>query len=476
VWNVLWPTHISNKLIIIRDFIFSRADLSYQRKQNLFFFYFLFLLQIYQIKVNISYFLCCVSDTMTEIEVPQFFVCPISLLMMKDPVTTVTGITYDRESIEHWLLKAKHCTCPITKQPLPRNSEFLTPNHTLRRLIQAWCSANEANGVDQIPTPKSPLSNANVEKLVKDLEVPSRFQNAMEKLHKLAVESERNRRCMASAGVAEAMVHVIAKSFTQDKTTPCVEEALRILRLLWSSANAVDNNYMKRLLGQNFDFLNSLTRVLQLQTKNKVKVINEAMAILKLTIEAEDSTPLGNLGVEFFRMVVNVMKNREVSLQAMKSALFVLIETCPLGRNRRKIVEAGAVEELVELALENPEKNLTELVFILLAHLCSCADGRDQFLQHAAGIAVVSKRILRVSPTTDDRALHIFSSISKFSASNEVVQEMLRVGAVSKLCMVLQADCASYLKEKARGVLRLHSKTWNDSPCIQVYLLTRFQR
>nr|ACU20925.1 unknown [Glycine max] len=418
------------------------------------------------------------SDIMTEIETPQFFLCPISLQIMKDPVTTVTGITYDREGIEQWLLKAKDCTCPITKQRLPRSTEFLTPNHTLRRLIQAWCSANEANGVDQIPTPKSPLSIANVEKLVKDLEVSSRFQRALEKLHDLAIENGRNRRCMASAGVAEAMVHVITKSFIQgNKTTSCVEEALRILGLLWSSANnMVDNDNMKRMVGENFDFLNSLTWVLQLQTKNNVKVINEAMPILKLTIEAKDSTPLGNLKLEFFKVVVSVMKNRELTQQAVKSALHVLIETCPLGRNRMKIVEAGAVVELIELALEKPEKNMTELIFILLAHLCSCADGREQFLQHAAGIAVVSKRILRVSPTTDDRALHIFSLVSKFSASNEVVQEMLRVGAVSKLCMVLQADCASYLKEKARGVLRLHSKTWNNSPCIQVYLLTRFHR
>ncbi|CAJ1956225.1 unnamed protein product [Sphenostylis stenocarpa] len=351
---------------------------------------------------------------MTEVEIPQFFACPISLQIMKDPVTTVTGITYDRESIEHWLLKAKDCRCPITKQPLPRNSEFLTPNHTLRRLIQAWCSANEANGVDKIPTPKSPLSNANVEKFVKDLEIPRRFQNAMMKLHNLAVENERNIRCMASAGVAEAMVHVITNRFRQDKTASCVEEALRILRLLWSSANVVEKNHMKSLVGQNCDFLNSLTWVLQLQSKNNVKVINEAMPILKLTIEAKDSTPLGSLRLEFFRVIVSVMKNRELSQQAIKSALHVLIETCPFGRNRTKIVEAGAVEELIELALEKPEKNLTELVFILLAHLCSCADGREQFLQHAAGIAVVSKRILRVSPTIDDRALHIFSLISKF--------------------------------------------------------------
>ncbi|KAK7272259.1 hypothetical protein RJT34_28742 [Clitoria ternatea] len=414
---------------------------------------------------------------MAEIEIPHFFACPISLQIMKDPVTTVTGITYDRESIEHWLLKAKNCTCPVTKQPLQRNSEFLTPNHTLRRLIQSWCSANAANGIDQIPTPKSPLSKTHIEKLLKDLEASRSFETALENIDALATESERNRRCMASAGVTEAMVRVIQKISKQGKTTSCIELVLRILRLLWSLNNTVENNndnIMKSLVGESFDFINSLTWVLQ---NNDVKTINEAMPILKLAIEVQDSTALGSLKLEFFRVIVaSVIKNRALSQSAIKSAMHVLIETCPLGRNRMKIVEAGAVIELVELALEKQEKSVTEGIFVLLAHLCSCADGREQFLQHAAGIALLSKRTLRVSPTTDDRALHIFSMISKFSASNEVVQEMLRVGAVSKLCMVLQADCASYLKDKARGVLRLHSKAWNNSPCIQVYLLTRFQR
>jgi hypothetical protein len=71
---------------------------------------------------------------MDDIEVPYYFICPISLQIMKDPVTAITGITYDRESIEHWLFISKNTTCPVTKQPLPRDSG-LTPNHTLRRLI-----------------------------------------------------------------------------------------------------------------------------------------------------------------------------------------------------------------------------------------------------------------------------------------------------------------------------------------------------
>jgi hypothetical protein len=97
---------------------------------------------------------------MNEIEIPPYFLCPISFQIMKDLVSTVIGITYDRESIEKWLIKAKNCVCPLTHQPLPRNTKYLTPNHTLQRLIIAWISSNEAKGVDddQISSPKSPIN------------------------------------------------------------------------------------------------------------------------------------------------------------------------------------------------------------------------------------------------------------------------------------------------------------------------------
>lgn len=37
---------------------------------------------------------------LSELIVPNHFRCPISLELMKDPVTLSTGITYDRETIE----------------------------------------------------------------------------------------------------------------------------------------------------------------------------------------------------------------------------------------------------------------------------------------------------------------------------------------------------------------------------------------
>ncbi|KAH7838383.1 hypothetical protein Vadar_025691 [Vaccinium darrowii] len=390
---------------------------------------------------------------------------------MKDPVTTVSGITYDRESIEHWLSTAKGTTCPVTKQPLPGDSD-LTPNHTLRRLIQSWCVLNASNGVDRIPTPKSPIHKSHIIKLIRNLNIPEFHTQALKKMKDIAEESEKSRVCMVEAGAMKAMIFLIIRCFKEGKSDS-LEESLKILHLIWTPT--VD---AKEMVKENVDLIESILWVLSLDREEKgnhVCVKTNALLVLKKVAEVLSSTLLERLKLNFFNVIVTVVREN-ISLQATKAALHVLINVCPWGRNRFKIVEVGAVFELIELELNKPEKSVTELIFCLLAHLCACADGRAQFLKHAGSIAMVAKRILRVSPVVDDKAIHILSLVARFSGTNEVVMEMLRVGAVSKLCMVLQADSEKYLKRKAKEVLRLHSKFWNNSPCIAVYLLTKDPR
>ncbi|KAL1294272.1 hypothetical protein HN51_054994 [Arachis hypogaea] len=107
-----------------------------------------------------------------EIDVPPFFLCPISLEIMKDPVTVSAGITYDRESIETWLFFGKNKSCSVTKQQLS-SSDFsdLTPNHTFRRSIQSWCTINAFYGIERIPTSKAPVNKNKISKLLKDEDI-----------------------------------------------------------------------------------------------------------------------------------------------------------------------------------------------------------------------------------------------------------------------------------------------------------------
>ena len=66
-------------------------------------------------------------------------ICPITQEVMNDPVICADGHSYERASVEMWLLS--HNTSPATNVPLAHTN--LVPNHALRNLIY------EARGLRQ---------------------------------------------------------------------------------------------------------------------------------------------------------------------------------------------------------------------------------------------------------------------------------------------------------------------------------------
>ncbi|CAK8544153.1 unnamed protein product [Lathyrus sativus] len=412
-----------------------------------------------------------------EIDVPTYFLCPISLEIMKDPVTVSTGITYDRESIEKWLFSKKNKTCPITKQQLSDYTD-LTPNHTLRRLIQAWCTLNASQGIERIPTPKPPINKIQIAKLIKEASHSNlNIQiKSLKKLKSFASGSETNKRCMEDAGAVEFLASIVinnscnidsASLLVSETNVNPVDEALSILHNLHVSEAGLKN----LLAFKNCEFIESLTKVMQ---KGFFESRAYAVFLLKSMSEVAEQVQLLHQKTELFVELVQVLKD-QISQKVSKAALQTLIHLCPCGRNRIKGVEAGTVPVLIELLLENcKDRKPNEMMLVLLECLCQCAEGRAELLRHGAGMAVVSKKILRVSSVANDRAVRILLSVSRFSATHNVVQEMLKLGVVAKLCLVLQVDCGSKTKEKAREILKMHARVWRDSPCIPSNLLSSY--
>ncbi|KAJ7953636.1 RING-type E3 ubiquitin transferase, partial [Quillaja saponaria] len=77
---------------------------------------------------------------------PYDFRCPISLELMSEPVTILSGHTYDRSSILKWF-KGGNVNCPKTGQRL--NNTKWVPNLVLQRLIQQYCSEKGISIADQ---------------------------------------------------------------------------------------------------------------------------------------------------------------------------------------------------------------------------------------------------------------------------------------------------------------------------------------
>ncbi|XP_015087175.1 E3 ubiquitin-protein ligase PUB23-like [Solanum pennellii] len=424
---------------------------------------------------------------MEDVEVPNYFLCPISMQLMRDPVTTSTGITYDRVNIEKWLFKCKNTTCPITKQELLTMD--LTPNHTLRRVIQSWCIMNSSHGVERIPSPKPQVTKSYVLKLLKQAMQSQEMQlSCLRSLKSIAHASESNKKCLESCEVVDFLASIVMRkevAFIQDSvlscdnsqtplvleyiTTKASDEALDILFHL----NLSDETLKKFVSKDNGDelFLDSLLYFLKC---GNCQSRDYAIMLLKSAFNVADPCQLIGVKKEYFKEILLFLNYKLISQQATKASLKLLVELCPWGRNRIKAIEVGAISTLIELLLDTIERRSCELILTILHQLCSCAEGRAELLNHGAGIAIVSKKILRVSQVASDRGVRILCSISKFSATCKVLQEMLQVGVVSKLCLVIQVDSCSKTKEKAKEILRLHSRVWRDSSCLPPHLLSSY--
>lgn len=411
---------------------------------------------------------------MEGIEVPSFFLCPISLQIMRDPVTLSTGITYDRESIERWLFTDEHDTCPITQTSLT-DRDLIVPNHTLRRLIQAWCVTNASfDGIERFPTPRPPVDRSHIANLLDEARShPQSLLASLRKLKSIVGESDRNRRCvLQSSGAVDFLASLIennaasSNSKEEEEAAVVVDEALNILHSLRISEQGLLDLVERR----GIDFVGTLTTVLQ-QSSYQSRAY--ATMILKSLVPVLSSARIMGLREELFVEMVKVLKDR-ISYQATKAALNVLGVTSSWGRNKTKAVEAGAVPVLIELLLDENEKKGCEMMLVVLSRLSECAEGRAEIVGHAAGIAVVSKKMVRVSIVSTERAVRIVHSIAKLSPTSKVLKEMLEFGVVSKLCLLVQVDCGKKTKDRVKEILRLHARAWRNSPCISPQLHTSY--
>lgn len=82
---------------------------------------------------------CINNNNEEEKTIPQEFICPITLQVMVHPLTTRTGLSFERSAILDWL----ECyeTCPLTRQPL--RACDLIRNVPLEARIGFWRQAQQ---------------------------------------------------------------------------------------------------------------------------------------------------------------------------------------------------------------------------------------------------------------------------------------------------------------------------------------------
>ncbi|XP_052196469.1 U-box domain-containing protein 21 [Diospyros lotus] len=398
------------------------------------------------------------GDLGMELAIPKYFRCPISLDLMKDPVTLSTGITYDRENIEKWI-ESGNQNCPITNQVL-RNFDLI-PNHAIRRMIQDWCVENRSHGVERIPTPRIPVSPGEVLDVCSKIEAATQTGDRktclelVEKVKKWARESERSRLCIVESGAG-----CVFSASLDYFSSVSIEENESLLAEILSSLTwmfPLGEEGQSRLASAS-----SLRCMAGFLNSEDLSARQNAVLVLKelLSLDQKHVNALAEIeGVD--RALVKIIKDQICPKATNASLVAIYYITSSHSTSRDNIIprflELGIVSLVLEILLGG-ERRISEKALGVLDGICGCRQGVKMAGNHALTTPVVVKKILRVSEMATEFSVSILWKLCKSEdggVNRDQLTEALSLGAFQKLLVVLQVGCSEKTKEKATELLKL---------------------
>jgi hypothetical protein len=397
-----------------------------------------------------------------EVAVPAQFVCPISLDLMRDPVTAPTGITYDRESVEGWLARG-NARCPVTGRPL--RLADLVPNHATRRMIQDWCVANRASGVELVRTPKVPLSDAAAAEAVATVSAAARRGDAAAcgaaaaRARALGKESDRNRRSLVAAGAARALAAAFGR--LAGERAGALGDVLAALTVFFP----LDDEARRCIASPA-----SLKSLVSAMSHGELPARAGAAVVLREVASSADAHTLEAVlrTPGMCDTLVDLVRN-PVSTQATKAALVTAYYLAAASdRAAGRLAECGAVSVLVE-ALVDADKGTSEKALAALDGVL-CADaGLAAARAHALAVPVLVKKMFRVSDMATDFAVSALWRLCRAgdAAAAACRAEALRVGAFQKLLLLLQVGCGGVTKERASELLKMLNGSKGSVECVE---------
>ncbi|KAG0593216.1 hypothetical protein KC19_1G312400 [Ceratodon purpureus] len=389
-----------------------------------------------------------------QVQVPSFFLCPIHLGIMKDPVTLSTGITYDRRSIEKWL-DGGHNTCPSTKQIL--ESCDLIPNHTLHRAIQNWRAANPAavkKGVE-------PEAVQTVLETIEQCTDASSYHFSLKQLYVMSEECRRNRKTLKEAGAVPVLVDALTILGSTDRVPPSHPVSRHLIKgLEYAVATTAlldldDEDRQAMAAPPTFTILCSL-----LATGSSKAKINAAEVIHFVCGEDANLKAIVGKYPGAIKGLVTVLKEEKLTAKEIKLGLRCLMSLSLSKKNRVIAIDARAVHALVELIPKAENTRNVEYCCGILEVLANCAEGREAISSHPFAIPRLVASLLGVSNLATEHAVGALLVVIELASNRSVIKTALRAGAFTKLLMILPSDCSQRAKSKARDTLKLLNEVW----------------
>ncbi|KAG8383783.1 hypothetical protein BUALT_Bualt04G0049600 [Buddleja alternifolia] len=405
------------------------------------------------------------------ITVPSYFRCPISLDVMKSPVSLCTGVTYDRSSIQRWLDGGNN-TCPATMQVL--HNKDLVPNHTLHRLIKIWSDTRPA-------PPPLLLTRDRANHLIKHIENDlqhASFHSSLNisSLLSFAAESEENARFLAAAA-GPRLLPLFVPLLGKIKCLRFLERIILFCNVLLKNRVKMDSEGERNALVsskiQTSDYDLKAWMLMSLkqgsvELRIAVAQFVELMASnLYLEINSSKIAEDDEVYSELFRLIITSDFNPE----ALDASLSLLTRLVMLKRNRAKMVRAGGVKALTA-ALSEAELSAasTEKVLKLLEMASSCNEGRNEICGNEKCVQAIMKKVLKVSNVATEHAVTVLWSLCCLFGDKRAAAAVAESNGMAKILLLLQSNCSPAVRQMCGDLLRVFRCNLKSSAsCISWY-------
>ncbi|KAH0681017.1 hypothetical protein KY284_022102 [Solanum tuberosum] len=371
--------------------------------------------------------------------IPEEYLCPISLELMRDPVIVATGQTYERSFIQRWI-DGGNTRCPKTQQIL--QDLTLTPNIALRSLISDWCAKNNVEQPTALANGRIKRSDgsfrdvsgdiAAIEAIVRKLSSRSTDDRraAVAEIRSLSKRSTDNRVLIAEAGAIPVLVNLLTSEDGQIQENAVTS----ILNL-----SIFDNNKGLIMLAGAVPSIVQVLRAGSMEAKE-----NAAATIFSLSLGDENKIIIGASGA--IPALVELLQTG--STRGKKDAATALFNLCIYQGNKGRAVRAGIIPALL-MMLKDSSNCMVDEALTILSVLASHQEAKAAIAK-ASTIPVLIDLLRTGLPRNKENAAAILLSLCKRDTVN--LSCLCRLGALIPLTELANTG-TERAKRKATSLL-----------------------
>ncbi|CAN8251619.1 unnamed protein product [Cochlearia groenlandica] len=400
------------------------------------------------------------------ITVPTFFRCPITLDVMKSPVSLCTGVTYDRASIQRWLDGGNN-TCPATMQIL-HNKDFI-PNRTLQRLIEIWSNSIRRRACVGSPELSAPTRDEISDAIDRvKIEKEERYdREVLSKILRFARESDDNRGFLAGKDdFVRLLVDLVSQ--VDFKTTSAakllvVQEAVKILSSIRCKIS--DRRKFSNLILTNGS--DSLTAIISLFKTGYVELKIDCAGLVEfIAVGAESKLIIAERDGLVAELMKSISGDSDQSL--IESVLSCLIAICSPKRVKLDLIREKLIDNLAKLLNDSSNVSVTEKCLKLLETLASTKEGRSEICGgDGECLKTVVKKLMKVSAAATEHAVTVIWSVSYLFKEEKAFEAVMSTNGVTKILLLLQSNCSPAVRRMLTDLLKVFKV--NSRSCLSAY-------